>query len=134
MLCDDREGWDRLGVRGRFKRKGTYVYLRTTHVVVWQKPTQHYKAIVSNLKKKNFFFKGLYREVHRGGAWEGPKQKESTWALRSIIQKGPKAQGLQWGTDIPVTRIYFSTVGPGKNGNPLPLALVNESFELMMHP
>ena len=72
--------------------------------------------------------------MHRGGAWEGPKQKESTWALRSIIQKGPKAQGLQWGTDIPVTRIYFSTVGPGKNGNPLPLALVNESFELMMHP
>ena len=34
----------------RFKRKGTYVYLWVIHVDVWQKPTQHYKAIILQLK------------------------------------------------------------------------------------
>ena len=38
------------GVRGRFKREGTYVYLRLTHVVIWQKPAQHCKAIILQLK------------------------------------------------------------------------------------
>ena len=32
-----------------FRREGTYVYLWTIHVVVWQKPTQHYKAIIFQL-------------------------------------------------------------------------------------
>ena len=27
-------------VGGKFKREGTYVYLRLIHVYVWQKPTQ----------------------------------------------------------------------------------------------
>ena len=44
-------------VGGRFKREGTYVYLRLIHVDVWQKPTQYYKAIILRLKKKkNWFF------------------------------------------------------------------------------
>ena len=45
------------GMGGRFKREGTYVYLWPIHVVVWQKPTQHCKAIIIQLKislKKNF--------------------------------------------------------------------------------
>ena len=37
-------------VGGRFKRKGTYVYLWQTHVDTWQKPTQYCKAIIFQLK------------------------------------------------------------------------------------
>ena len=35
---------------GKFKREGIYVYLWLIHVVEWQKPTQHYKASVLQLK------------------------------------------------------------------------------------
>ena len=44
-------GWER-GVGGKFKRKGIYAYLLLIHVVVWQKPMQHCKAIILQLKKK----------------------------------------------------------------------------------
>ena len=37
---------------GRFKREGMYIYLWLNHVVVWQKPIQHCKAIILQLKKK----------------------------------------------------------------------------------
>ena len=44
-------------VGGRFKREGTCVYPWLIHVDVWQKPTQHCKAIILQLKinklKKN---------------------------------------------------------------------------------
>ena len=40
-------GWE---VRGRFKRERSYVCLWLTHVDVWQKPTQHCKAIILQLK------------------------------------------------------------------------------------
>ena len=42
-------------MEGRFKREGLYVYLWLIHVHVWQKPTQHCKAIILQLKikKKN---------------------------------------------------------------------------------
>ena len=53
MVCNNLEGW---GVGGRFKRKGPYVYLWLIHIVVWQKPTQHYKAIILQLKVFFFFF------------------------------------------------------------------------------
>ena len=33
--------------------KRTYVYLWLIHVDIWQKPTQHCKAIILQLKKKN---------------------------------------------------------------------------------
>ena len=39
------------GVGGRFQREGTYMYLWLIHVV-WQKPTQHCKATIFQLKKK----------------------------------------------------------------------------------
>ena len=35
---------------GRFKREGMYIYLWLNHVVVWQKPIQHCKAIILQLK------------------------------------------------------------------------------------
>ena len=37
-------------VGGRFKRKGTYVYLWLIHVDVWQKPTEYCKEIILQLK------------------------------------------------------------------------------------
>ena len=43
-------GWE---VGGRFQREGIYVYLWLIHVDVWQKPTQHCKAITLQLKMHN---------------------------------------------------------------------------------
>ena len=47
VLCDSLEGRE---VGGRLKREGTCVYLWLIHVDVWQKPTQHCKAIIVQLK------------------------------------------------------------------------------------
>ena len=44
------QGWDRVRGGGRFKKERTYVYIWLIHVVVWQKPTQHCKAIILQLK------------------------------------------------------------------------------------
>ena len=49
LLCDNLEGWDGVGW-GSFKREGTDVYLWLIHVEVWQKPTQHCKAITLQLQ------------------------------------------------------------------------------------
>ena len=40
-------GW---GMEESLKGEGTRVYLWLIHVVVWQKPTQHCKAIILQLK------------------------------------------------------------------------------------
>ena len=40
-------GWE---VEGRFKREWTHVCLRLIHVGVWQKPTQHCKTTILQLK------------------------------------------------------------------------------------
>ena len=45
-LRDNLEGWDRVGVGRRFKREGIHAYLWLIHVVVWQTPTQYWKAII----------------------------------------------------------------------------------------
>ena len=52
------------GVGGRFQREGTYVYLWLIHVVVWQKPTQHYKPTIFQLKKKKH--KKKKKKISRG--------------------------------------------------------------------
>ena len=53
VLCDNLDGWDRVECWGeRFKREGTYVYLWLTDIVAWQKPTQHCKAVILQLKIK----------------------------------------------------------------------------------
>ena len=50
MLCDNLEGWDKV-VGGREVQKGGDIYnLWLIHVDVWQKPTQHCKAIILQLK------------------------------------------------------------------------------------
>ena len=50
MLCDDIEDWN-AGWGGREDQKGgDIVYLTLLHIVVRQKPTQHCKAIILQLK------------------------------------------------------------------------------------
>ena len=41
VLCDNLEGWDRVGVGAKFKREGPCVYLWLVHGDVWQKPGQY---------------------------------------------------------------------------------------------
>ena len=72
MLCDDLEWWD--GEWGGRGTRGTgdiylcmylsvcvcvcvciYLYLWLIQVVVWQKPTQHCKACILQLKKKTSY-------------------------------------------------------------------------------
>jgi len=57
VLCDNLERWN--GVRERFKRKRTHVYLQPIHVYVWQKLAQYCKAIILQLKINIFFKKGF---------------------------------------------------------------------------
>ena len=47
-------GWE---VRGRFKRRGTHVYLWLIHVDVCQKSTQPCEAIILQLKINTFLKK-----------------------------------------------------------------------------
>jgi len=41
VLCDKLEGWKGEEVKGIFKRVGTYVYLMSVYVDVWQNPSQY---------------------------------------------------------------------------------------------
>ena len=45
--CDDLEG---LGQDGREIQDGGDVYVWLMHVLIWQKPTKHCKAIILQLK------------------------------------------------------------------------------------
>ena len=53
---------------GRLKRRGTYVYLCLIDVV-WQKPTQHCKAIILQLKLN--LKKQITRSVSPDGGEDG---------------------------------------------------------------
>ena len=79
-LCNNLEQWDGKGGGGRFKREGTYVYLWRIHVDVWQKPTQHCKAIILQLKRNKFLKereKGL-QQAHKGEIGGGWREGTST--------------------------------------------------------
>ena len=52
LVRDHLEGQVGWGLGGRLKREGACEHLRLIHVVVWQKPTQHRKAVILQL---NFF-------------------------------------------------------------------------------
>ena len=47
-LCDEREGWNGVGGGGRLRKEGTHVSLWP--IDIRQKPTQHCKAIILQLK------------------------------------------------------------------------------------
>ena len=48
LAPEQQELWNSVG--GMFKEKGTYGYLWLTYAVLWQKPTQHCKATILQLK------------------------------------------------------------------------------------
>ena len=50
VFCDDLDGWKGWVLGGRLKREGIHVYLQLIRVAVHQKPTQHSKAIILQLK------------------------------------------------------------------------------------
>ena len=52
MLRDNLEWWDGVGGGREIQEEGAYVHLSLIHVDVWQRPTQHYKAIILQLKEK----------------------------------------------------------------------------------
>ena len=52
ITCDNLDGCDEMGDGWRFKREGARVYVWLSHVVIWQKPTQHCKAVILQLKTK----------------------------------------------------------------------------------
>ena len=56
MLCDDLDGWE-VGIGGRFKREGIYVYIQLIYSAGKQKMTQHCKATI---KKKS----GIHCHFH----------------------------------------------------------------------
>ena len=65
--------WDAVG--GRFEREGTYVYLWSIHVDVWQKPTQHCKAFIFQLKIN---FKNAFNNI--------PYYRHFPWSVTHLFQ------------------------------------------------
>ena len=64
VLCDNLEGGLGREAGGRFRREGTYVFLQLIHVDVWQKLTQHCKAMILQLKYKLKKKKSAGQEKH----------------------------------------------------------------------
>lgn len=61
VLCDNLEGWEE---GEKFQRKETYTYPWQMHVDVWQKPTQHCKAITPQLKiNKRYSFLSIVKRI-----------------------------------------------------------------------
>ena len=50
MLCDNLEGWDGMGGGKGVQDGGNICVSMAIHIDVWQKPTQHCKAIILQLK------------------------------------------------------------------------------------
>jgi len=59
------EGRDRGRVGGKLAREGIYEYLGLIHIVVCQKPKQHYKAIIFQLRIKIFLKIEQVTEIER---------------------------------------------------------------------
>ena len=71
---------------GRFKREGIYVYLGLIHVEVWQKTTKFCKAIILQLKNKQYFLKSYVKIEHYETGHKsrnGVEQKGKGTAVRS---------------------------------------------------
>ena len=87
-------GWGGWEVRGRLKREGTDVYLWLIPVV-WQKPTQHCKAIILQLKIK--ISKRLASKCMDKERWKNKEMKE----FPSPKSFQNKVQIVQFYTQIP---------------------------------
>ena len=52
VFCDNLEAWEEGGGRETQEGGDMYVYLWLIHLAVWQKPRQHCKSNILQLKKK----------------------------------------------------------------------------------
>ena len=108
-----------MGRGGRFKKEGTRVYLWLLHADVWRKPTQYCKAIILQLKtkqfkkkeRKNWFAHMATRPGVRGlrkhGLWSqapaGSGVTEENWYPEPHVEGGwgngpspPRRDGCRW--------------------------------------
>ena len=61
MLCDNLKGWEE---GEKFQRKEPHTYLWQMRVDVWQKPTQHSKAVTPQLKiNKIYSFLSIVKRI-----------------------------------------------------------------------
>ena len=81
-------GWE---VEERFKRKETYVYLWLVHADVWQKPTQHCKAIILQLKiNKSRLVEGIFvyiQLIHFAVQQKLTQHRKATILQSKLIKK-----------------------------------------------
>ena len=91
------------------KKERTYVYLRLIHVGVWQKPTQHCKAVILQLKINNlFFFKKKKEKINK----KSPNlcySLQSESVSSSVMSNSLRPRGL-----LP-TRLLCPWDSPGRN-------------------
>ena len=89
----------------RFKREGTYVYLRLIHVDVWQKPTLYCKAIIL-LQINNFFKDSLKKQKNKEEILKVTKEKRNKCPLTADAPRewSPLSEGLRAAT---VTSLLF---------------------------
>ena len=92
-------GWGEVG--GGFTREGSYVYLWLTHGDVWQKPIQHCKAIILQLKTNEMILKRLCLKVIIMAYWvEMEAQRIGKRLLQWIIRPGVKWVDSRYNFDI----------------------------------
>ena len=86
-------GWE---VGGRFRRQETYVYLWLVHVDVWQRPAQHCKAIILQLKINKCFKKPNVQrgEVTCPRSRSGKRSQDVTQTLNPEPPPCPLSNGL----------------------------------------
>ena len=104
VLCDNLEGWNGV-VGGRFKREETCVYLWLIHVAIWQKPIQHCKAIILQLKINNFFKKAFccIQKCHHCGTFSWVLSLTSCFFHGILFFLG---RMIDWQTMVILTCIY----------------------------
>ena len=101
-------------VGGKFKRKGTYVYLWLIHVDVWQKPTQYYKAMILQLKINEFNY----------------KQRLTTSSSKATREVTQIDEVVSWGLEL--TKEGVCTPIRGSAGTHLPSAFPYQNDPLLI--
>ena len=116
----DGMGW----VGGRPQGEGTYVYLWLTHVTLWQKQTQHCKAIILQLKiiKK----KKILLEMCRRWCWQENINDHVENSTRDF-PGGPVVENLPSNAGDTGSIPFWGTNIPHAMGNLSPSSRVSES-------
>ena len=103
--CNNLEGWD---------GEGTRVYPWLIHVVVWQKPTQYYKAMILQLKINEFNY----------------KQRLTTSSSKATREVTQIDEVVSWGLEL--TKEGVCTPIRGSAGTHLPSAFPYQNDPLLI--